>query len=112
MSEASATAKEESSTNTQIQSLLNEFKQLYHNRLKNLELHEPHNEETMQIKIKTLESYVKDLLEQNDVLVQTVDELEKEANNRVGKLEAKLQKATTYIKVSTSISIDRSIVDQ
>ena len=87
------------STSTQMQGLLNEFKTLYQNRLKKLEQQEPLNEEAIQLKIKTLESYVKDLLEQNDVLVQTIDELEKEANNRVSKLEAKLQKTTNFFKV-------------
>ena len=86
------------STSTQMQGLLNEFKLLYQSRLKKLELQEPLNEETIQLKIKTLESYVKDLLEQNDVLVQTIDELEKEANNRVSKLEAKLLKSTNFFK--------------
>jgi hypothetical protein len=87
------------STSVQMQGLLNEFKLLYQNRLKKLELHEPHNEETIKIKIKTLESYVKDLLEQNDVLIQTIDELEKEANNRVAKLESKLFKSSNQLKV-------------
>lgn len=88
------------STSMQMQGLLNEFKQLYQNRLKKLEQQEPHNEETIQIKIKTLESYVKDLLEQNDVLIQTIDELEKEANSRVSKLENKLIKTSNQLKVN------------
>jgi hypothetical protein len=91
------------STSVQMQGLLNEFKLLYQNRLKKLELQEPHNEETIKIKIKTLESYVKDLLEQNDVLIQTIDELEKEANSRVAKLEIKLTKSTNAFKVNVII---------
>jgi hypothetical protein len=82
-----------------MQGLLNEFKLLYQNRLKKLELQEPHNEETIKLKIKTLESYIKDLLEQNDVLIQTIDELEKEANSRVAKLEAKVNKSNAQYKV-------------
>jgi uncharacterized protein Yka (UPF0111/DUF47 family) len=82
-----------------MQGLLSEFKQVYQNRLKKFETQEPLSEETIQLKMKTLESYVKDLLEQNDVLVQTIDELEKEANTRVSKLETKLQKATSCFKV-------------
>lgn len=88
------------STSMQMQGLLNEFKQLYQNRLRKLEQQEPHNEETTQAKIKTLESYVKDLLEQNDVLIQTIDELEKEANSRVIKLENKLIKTSSQLKVN------------
>jgi hypothetical protein len=87
------------STSAQMQGLLSEFKQVYQNRLKKFETQEPLSEETIQLKMKTLESYVKDLLEQNDVLVQTIDELEKEANTRVSKLETKLQKATSCFKV-------------
>jgi hypothetical protein len=87
------------STSNQMQGLLNEFKLLYTNKLKKFEAQEPLNEETAKLKVKTLESYVKDLLEQNDVLVQTIDELEKEANSRVSKLEGRLQKTSSYFKV-------------
>ncbi|RNA32211.1 golgin subfamily B member 1-like isoform X2 [Brachionus plicatilis] len=87
------------STSMQMQGLIDEFKLLYHNKLKKLDLQEPLNEETVRLKCKTLESYVKDLLEQNDVLVQTIDELEKEANCRVSKLEAKLQKSNAQVKI-------------
>ena len=90
------------STSNQMQGLLNEFKLLYQNKLKKFEMQEPLNEETTKLKVKTLESYVKDLLEQNDVLVQTIDELEKEANNRVTKLESRLQKTTHYFKELTN----------
>lgn len=47
-----------------------------------------------------LQSYVKDLSEQNSVLVSTVEELEHEANSRVGVLEEKLLKASGSVKVS------------
>ena len=87
------------STSMQMQGMLNEFKHLYQNRLKKLEQQDCNTNEKMQIKIKTLESYVKDLLEQNEVLVQTIDELEKEANSRVIKLESKLNKTTNNLKV-------------
>ena len=59
----------------------------------------------IQLKIKTLESYVKDLLEQNDVLIQTIDELEKEANSRVNKLENKLVKTSNQLKVNIFLRI-------
>ena len=49
-----------------------------------------------------LQSYVKDLSEQNEVLVTTVEELEREANERVVVLEEKLQKASISVKVSDS----------
>lgn len=49
--------------------------------------------------MRILQSYVNDLSEQNEVLVQTVEELEKEANNRVAQLETKLQKTAASVKV-------------
>ena len=98
-SQKSVTCTNSLSTSIQMQGLLGEFKLLYQNKLKKFELQEPLNEETLKLKVKTLESYVKDLLEQNDVLVQTIDELEKEANNRVAKLETKLIKASNSLKV-------------
>ena len=53
-----------------MQGLLNEFKSLYEKRLKKLESsQEPMSEDVLKLKVNTLESYVKDLVEQNDVLV-------------------------------------------
>ena len=54
----------------------------------------------LQGQIKVYESYVRDLGEQNEVLVQTVEQLENEANDRVVSLETKLNKAVTTAKVS------------
>lgn len=52
-----------------------------------------------QAEIQVYSSYVKDLIDQNEVLVQTVEQLESEANERVAKLEQKLSKAVTTAKV-------------
>lgn len=49
--------------------------------------------------MRVLQSYVNDLSEQNEVLVTTVEELEHEANERVGILEDKLHKASISVKV-------------
>lgn len=54
-----------------------------------------------QAKVRVLQSYVNDLSEQNEVLVQTVEELEREANERVELLEAKLQKTSGTHKVGS-----------
>ena len=51
-----------------------------------------------------LQSYVNDLSEQNSVLVQTVEELEREANDRVVLLEGKLHRSTNTIKVNKCTS--------
>ena len=40
-----------------------------------------------------------ELSDQNEILVQTVEELEKEANQRVALLESRLQKTTLSLRV-------------
>ena len=44
-----------------------------------------------------------DLTKQNEVLVQTVEELEKEANERVALLETKLTKTSGCVKVRSKL---------
>lgn len=46
-----------------------------------------------------MQAYVNDLSEQNEVLVQTVEELEREANDRVNILESKLKQVSGSSKV-------------
>ena len=46
-----------------------------------------------------MQAYVNDLSEQNEVLVQTVEELEREANERVNILESKLKQSSGSHKV-------------
>ena len=41
-----------------------------------------------------------ELSDQNEILVQTVEELEREANDRVALVESKLQKTTLSLKVT------------
>ena len=54
-----------------------------------------------------MQSYVSDLCEQNTVLVQTVEELEKEANKRVAMLEEKLKKTAQNTKVCLKSRVDQ-----
>ena len=51
------------------------------------------------MRMRILQSYINDLSEQNEVLVQTIEELEKEANSRVAHLEGKLVHSQEIIKV-------------
>jgi len=51
------------------------------------------------MRVRILRSYINDLTDQNAVLVKTVEDLEADANGRVARLEAKLQKASGVIKV-------------
>lgn len=46
----------------------------------------------MQLKYPVYQEWVKDLIEQNKNLIESLDELEKEACNRLTLLESKLQK--------------------
>ena len=46
-----------------------------------------------------MKSYLNDLKEQNEVLVATVGEIEREANDKIDLLEVKLQKKTADVKV-------------
>lgn len=57
------------------------------------------------MRMRILQSYVNDLSEQNEVLVQTVEELEKEANERCSLLEAKLNKTNLSCKVSSVLIV-------
>ena len=55
-----------------------------------------------QQKLAVYESYVKDLSIQTRLLLQSLDELEKEANQRVTLLESKLKKAHASLQVCFS----------
>ena len=55
-----------------------------------------------QQKLAVYESYVKDLSIQTRLLLQSLDELEKEANQRVALLESKLKKAHASLQVCFS----------
>ncbi|XP_037613174.1 trichohyalin-like [Sebastes umbrosus] len=64
-----------------IKQLLDEFKGLYEQRLRCLELDTTvTREELLQKKVNFLWSYVSDLADQNQVLVQTIEDLQKEAD--------------------------------
>jgi hypothetical protein len=52
-----------------------------------------------QTRVRIMQAYVNDLSEQNEVLVQTVEELEREANDRVNILESKLKQVSGSSKV-------------
>lgn len=51
------------------------------------------------MRIRILQSYVNDLTVQNAVLMKSAEDLEADANSRVARLEAKLQKASDVVKV-------------
>ncbi|KAJ8376570.1 hypothetical protein SKAU_G00071500 [Synaphobranchus kaupii] len=79
--------------------LLDEFKGLYEERLRRLEIQTGggSHEEILRMKVRILNSYVNDLSDQNQVLIQTVEDLEKEANGKVAFLEAKIHSSDQII---------------
>ncbi|XP_044032799.1 golgin subfamily A member 6-like protein 22 isoform X3 [Siniperca chuatsi] len=90
----------ETETNN-VKQLLYEFKGLYEQRLRFLELDNTlTREELMQKKVNFLWSYVNDLAEQNQVLVQTIEDLQKEADHKVSNWGMKLRTSDRILDVS------------
>uniref|UniRef100_M3XLH9 Uncharacterized protein n=1 Tax=Latimeria chalumnae TaxID=7897 RepID=M3XLH9_LATCH len=84
----------------EMQKLLGEFRALYQERLRRLDETSNGSEEMLRLKLRILQSYVDDLSEQNDVLVQTMEEIEGEANRKVTSLETKLQNLRSRLLLS------------
>ncbi|XP_034080815.1 golgin subfamily A member 6-like protein 22 isoform X3 [Gymnodraco acuticeps] len=84
-----------------IKQLVNEFKGLHVQRLTCLELDTTLNkEERQQKKVNFLWSYANDLVEQNQVLVETVEDLQMEADNKVSCRGMKLHASDPILNVS------------
>jgi len=82
--------------------LADELRGMYRNRLKDLEEVDEKREEAHRHQLQSLQSYVNELSDQNEILVQTVEELEREANDRVALVESKLQRTTQSLKEHTA----------
>ncbi|GLG95482.1 Early endosome antigen 1-like protein [Gryllus bimaculatus] len=80
------------SGNSKSVKVLEEFKRIYLERLRKIEEETP--EEGAELKLKTLTSWINDLGEQNLMLVETVEQLEQEAADRVLLLEERLKKSS------------------
>ncbi|XP_055490495.1 putative leucine-rich repeat-containing protein DDB_G0290503 isoform X3 [Leucoraja erinacea] len=72
--------------------LLNEFKGLYEGKLRHLG-NKDESKDTLKMKVTILQSYVNDLGDQNEALIQMIEELEKLANEKISNLDNRLQKA-------------------
>ncbi|XP_030623398.1 trichohyalin-like [Chanos chanos] len=92
-------AKDKFSVTKNVKPLLEEFKRVYEEKLRRVEYETQCGSltEMLRMKIRILHSYVNDMSDQNQVLVQTVEDLEKEANQRVVSLEEKLRTADKII---------------
>ncbi|KAI5092026.1 hypothetical protein C0J45_17657 [Silurus meridionalis] len=85
--------------NKSVKGLLNEVQSVYGEKLRRLECEiKCSPEEILKMKVQILHSYISDLSDQNRILVHTVEELEKEANEKVTDLKAKLQTSDEGIK--------------
>ncbi|XP_047497478.1 adventurous-gliding motility protein Z-like isoform X3 [Penaeus chinensis] len=89
-------------SSSQMLGLLDEFTKIYSDRLQRVEqaAMKTDNACYLQNKVCVLEAWVRDLGEQNAVLVATVEELEREAGERVALLEDRLTKMATTTRDS------------
>ncbi|KAL1491211.1 hypothetical protein ABEB36_011844 [Hypothenemus hampei] len=70
--------------------IMKEFNQLYEERMKDVDMA---GGDCLKEKIKLQEEWIRNLIQQNEMLVKAVQELEYEATERVHQLEQKLQKS-------------------
>ncbi|XP_037778343.1 adventurous-gliding motility protein Z-like isoform X6 [Penaeus monodon] len=89
-------------SSSQMLGLLDEFTKIYSDRLQRVEQASMKTDNAcyLQNKVCVLEAWVRDLGEQNAVLVATVEELEREAGERVALLEDRLTKMATTTRDS------------
>ncbi|XP_056290267.1 myosin-9-like isoform X3 [Pseudoliparis swirei] len=84
-----------------IKQLVHEFKGLYEQRLATLKLDTGGTrEDLLQKKVNFLRSYVNDLADQNQVLLQTIEELQKEADGKGSNWGTKLCTSDQILNVS------------
>ncbi|XP_072109391.1 uncharacterized protein [Mobula birostris] len=71
--------------------LLSELKDIYEEKLRHMG-NKDESKDTLKMKVRILQSYVNDLGDQNKVLVQTIEDLEKEANEKIANLDTRLRR--------------------
>ncbi|CAJ1082362.1 trichohyalin-like [Xyrichtys novacula] len=90
-----------SSGTNSLKHLVKEFKDLYEQRLRCVELDTTINGgERLQKKVNFLLSYVKDLEDQNQVLIQTVEDLREEADHEISEVGLELRTSNGIEEVS------------
>lgn len=72
--------------------LLDDLRGVYREHLMQIENVDEERDESYRNQLQSLQLYVGDLSSKNDMLLETVEELEREANERVALVEAKLEK--------------------
>ncbi|XP_059839319.1 interaptin-like isoform X12 [Hypanus sabinus] len=71
--------------------LLNELRDMYEEKLRHMGKKDE-SKDTLKMKARILQSYINDLGNQNKILVQTIEDLEKEANEKIVNLDTRLQR--------------------
>ncbi|XP_035512531.1 nuclear mitotic apparatus protein 1-like [Morone saxatilis] len=95
-----------------IKQLLNEFQGLYEQRFRCLELDTTvTREELLQRKVNFLRSYVNDLTDQNQVLVQTIEDLQKESDHKVSNWAMKPHTSAHSLEVS-AVDLKTILLDE
>uniref|UniRef100_A0AAQ5WWK2 Uncharacterized protein n=1 Tax=Amphiprion ocellaris TaxID=80972 RepID=A0AAQ5WWK2_AMPOC len=95
-----------------IKHLINEFNRLYEQRLKCLEVDAAMSrEELQQKKVDFLQSYVNDLTDQNQLLAQTIEDLQREARHKVSSYGMKLHSSDHDLNVS-EVNLKTLLLDE
>ncbi|XP_051796416.1 trichohyalin-like [Acanthochromis polyacanthus] len=95
-----------------IKQLINEFEGLYKQRLKCLEVDAAiSREERQQKKVDFLQSYVNDLTDQNQVLAETIEDLQREARHKVSSYGMKLHSSDHDLNVS-EVNLKTLLLDE
>ncbi|KAJ7986113.1 hypothetical protein DPEC_G00347430 [Dallia pectoralis] len=89
----------ETQWSAEMQKLLVEFRTLYHERLRQIDQSDDCREETLQSKVGVLQSFVRELSEQNEVLIQAL-EAEKVEGSAVEGRAASMQKELEELKLN------------
>ncbi|XP_051266126.1 trichohyalin-like isoform X2 [Dicentrarchus labrax] len=95
-----------------IKQLLNEFQGLYEQRFRCLELDTTATrEDLLQRKVNFLRSYVSDLTDQNQVLVQTIEDLQEETDHKVSNWAMKPHTSAHSLEVS-AVDLKTILLDE
>ncbi|XP_028045723.1 interaptin isoform X2 [Monomorium pharaonis] len=77
--------------------ILDEFRKLYESRIEKIDRESGGESDRVSMKLQVMSDWIKDLGEQNAILVHTVEDLEQAACSRVKLLEEKLKQSQTVV---------------
>lgn len=88
---------DEPSGETESLRILDEFRKLYENRIEKIDRESDGDSDRVSMKLQVMSDWIKDLGEQNTMLVHTVEDLEQAACSRVKLLEEKLKQSSQIV---------------